>query len=337
MFSLDVSIWNATDIVVATEGPVVNGVLTVLQTWKGPLSPGDTLNIEELREFADEDSRTVKHPFGLGSTKDPGPLVVLSGQRMVLFLKRDAWKVAARLPSASLQWESTASWGGIKVSVAWIEDDVAYYFSQGPVTIGPAVLYRSSSTEEVMRKRVRELAPIRKSLDNIAALPRAQDRAEQVVPYIKSNNRLASREAFDILSDAKKPALPYLRRMLVDNTYERYREKILKAMVVAGGASVAPDFVTLIEQELAYWQMVAPTLPVGWWNDNGVGRAELRYRYGQVLHVLHALRELKYEPSREAVTALRDYWRSVPQLVEIEQILESSDAVLRSLDRPAKK
>lgn len=50
-FMPEESSWRATDIVVVTEGKEIDGVVQVIETWKGELKPGSTLTIPELAEF----------------------------------------------------------------------------------------------------------------------------------------------------------------------------------------------------------------------------------------------------------------------------------------------
>src|SRR5215470_6273267 len=62
-FNLDYCSWHATHIVVATEGDEIDVRLTVLESWEGDLSPGETIYITELASFKSEESRTVKSVF----------------------------------------------------------------------------------------------------------------------------------------------------------------------------------------------------------------------------------------------------------------------------------
>jgi hypothetical protein len=67
---LDLSAWEATDIVVATEAGLAEGKLSVLEAWKGGLVAKDALVIPELRRFADEGSRTIKPDPWLSKKED---------------------------------------------------------------------------------------------------------------------------------------------------------------------------------------------------------------------------------------------------------------------------
>ncbi|MCD6051618.1 MAG: hypothetical protein K0Q55_3027, partial [Verrucomicrobia bacterium] len=78
-FRLESSAWRATDIVVVTEGDLIDGNLDVLETWKGTLSPGAVLSLKELGKFATEESRTVKPPWRRSKEEAAVPPVIVSG------------------------------------------------------------------------------------------------------------------------------------------------------------------------------------------------------------------------------------------------------------------
>jgi hypothetical protein len=113
-FSLESCAWFATHVVVATEGEKIDGVLTVLESWKGDLTPGDAVSLPDLAAFNPEASRVVKRPF---SNRDAEPRHV-TGDRMILFLKE---KPLAN-GDGGRAWEPAAR-GGVDVSVLWVEGD----------------------------------------------------------------------------------------------------------------------------------------------------------------------------------------------------------------------
>src|SRR6185369_10112108 len=86
-FGLEGNTWNATHIVVVTEGKTIDGIFRVLESWKGDLNPGDTIKVPELASFKAESSRTVSDPWYQKPGTNPG--LVVTGDRMVLFLKND--------------------------------------------------------------------------------------------------------------------------------------------------------------------------------------------------------------------------------------------------------
>ena len=91
-----------------------------------------------------------------------------------------------------------------------------------------------------------------------------------------------------------------------------------------------------MERELAFWKKAGPQLPKGWWSGGGLPWAEverLRDRYSVTLEAVQGIGETRHAGGREAVTALRRFWKSLPQLCEIEQLAEECDRVLSALDK----
>jgi hypothetical protein len=58
-FSLEGCAWGATHIAVVTEGKRIDGILQVLESWKGGLKKGEVLTIPELAQFAPESQRVI--------------------------------------------------------------------------------------------------------------------------------------------------------------------------------------------------------------------------------------------------------------------------------------
>src|SRR4030095_3388719 len=83
-FQLEDNTWNATHIVVATEGKTIDGVFRVLESWKGDLNPGDSIKIPELASFKPASSRTVSDPWYQKPGTNQG--LVVTGARMGRFV-----------------------------------------------------------------------------------------------------------------------------------------------------------------------------------------------------------------------------------------------------------
>ena len=141
-------------------------------------------------------------------------------------------------------------------------------------------------------------------------------------------------KAYEIMVGCKKSAVPILRKMLQDEPTSG--AGIIDALAAAGGSDVAPEFVQILEHETAFWKSKAPSLQKGWWNGHGLQWSEvepLRDRYSRVCSVLRGLREMKYQGSQKAVQALRDYWRSTPQLDdEVSDVSRTCEDILQALD-----
>ncbi len=142
-FSLEECVKNATHIVVVTEGENIDGIVEVMESWKGDLKKGDSLNIPELAEFADKDSREINKRGEM----TPTSLTHVSGDRMILFVKQ-------QIIAGEKKWEAAVKWGGMQVSTAWIEDGKVYAFIQ-VVNPGDSVLVNYwLATEAELKARV---------------------------------------------------------------------------------------------------------------------------------------------------------------------------------------
>src|SRR5215208_5414545 len=56
---------HASQVVVVTEGNSIDGQLTVLESWKGNLKPGDKLSFPELQSFQAKSARLVKYDISI--------------------------------------------------------------------------------------------------------------------------------------------------------------------------------------------------------------------------------------------------------------------------------
>ena len=331
---MDSSAWKATDIVVATEYGLADGKLSVLEAWKGSLVAKDALVVPELRRFADAENRIVKSDH-LVPKKEGTPPVVVSGKRMILFLKR-ASSQPANQETVRIHWEPVNGFGGFEVSVVWIKEESAYTFVQ-EMNPGPSQLTSIDYSETKMKKRVVEVVRLQESLATIAAIPATEERADKAAPYVRAQNYFACKEAYRILAGCGASAVPVLRKMLQNEPTGG--SATIDALAAAGGSAVAPEFVQILDSESAFWRARAPTLEKGWWNGAGLRWSEvepLRDRYCMVLSVLGGLGQMKFEGSRKSVQAFRDYWRSLPQLDDksgLTQMSQACDEVLKALDQ----
>ncbi|HDZ39334.1 MAG TPA: hypothetical protein ENH62_13830 [Marinobacter sp.] len=336
-FSLNHSTWHATDIVVASEGDTVDGTVSVLEVWKGRLAPGKVLSIPALARFAKKETRTVKPGWIPVPRDDKATPVVLSGRRMVLFLKRATPVAAKGKQPEPVRWAPTSLFGGMHVSVVWIERGKTYSFVQ-IMNPGPSMLTGGRRSEKEMKKSVSLIMQTQQALASIAAVADPRKRARDATKYVRSDDYRARQAAFGILAGCKTAAVPILRSLLADESNADRYGGIVDALAVAGGSALGQDFTDRVEKELTFWKARAPSLKVGWWNGTGLewkDAVALRNRYSKILHVLYALRKMRHEGARKPVRAFRDYWRSLPQLEGksgLSQMSETCDAVLKSLD-----
>ena len=89
MIDMESCVRDATHVVVVTEGDRIDGHVIVLESWRGDLKPGDSLDIPVLAKFKSKKSRHIECEdcFGyLGKCLDATPKFV-SGSRIILFLQ----------------------------------------------------------------------------------------------------------------------------------------------------------------------------------------------------------------------------------------------------------
>lgn len=336
-FSLEYSAWHASDIVVVARGAEPGGKVTVLETWKGSLSKGDSLTVPGLPEGEPEVSQM---PFG---GKEPA-VTAVSGQRMILFLVRQATNPKAPADAggadkpSQVAWGSADLFGGMNVSMVWVEKGQVYNFSQikNP---GPSLLVARNQTEEQFKKQVDAVLADQIKVQKVLAIKDPSERARTLKPMAAGVNTDLQQAAMNGVAACGKQGLPVLREMLADDAY--YQSCVVNSLVKALGDEAGPELTAILKQDLEYWRKLGPTLPVGWWNANARGNSgqTLIYqnRYGRLYTCLCSLRALKYAEAAEVVTALRDFWRSLPQLEDksgLNQISQECDAVLKAILPP---
>lgn len=341
-FDLETCSWNATHIVVVTEGKTIDGVFRVLESWKGDLYSGDTIKVPELASFKAPSSRAVSDAWYEEQKNNQGLFV--TGERMVLFLKKVSSGSTSEAgdsgppSSASIRWKSSSFYDEMNVSVVWIETEKAFGFVQ-VMNPGPSLLISLGLSEEELKNRALDIKDIQGSFLQTAAIADPAKRSEALASFVHHSLHQARGAALEALGRSGKPALPVLRRMLADDSLLDIHPELIDVLAEVGKDDVGPDLTELIEKGLEFWRQTGPVLKKGWWNGKGFDSWEdavpLRDRYSEVYSALLALRRRPYRESETIVIQFRDFWRSLPQLEEIgsDQMTQACDEVLRELDR----
>jgi hypothetical protein len=318
-FSLDYCSWNATHIVVATEGDEIDGNLTVLESLKGDLNYSETVFIQELAAFKSESLRQVKE----WNSEKPSTSKSVSGGKLILFLKKN--------PNSKELWQSADLLGDFTVSVVWIENTETFAFIQ-TVNPGSSILVEYGQTETGIRNRIYEITGLENSLDSVLKIEDKTKRAEQLERFANSDFFPAREKAFEEFEKCGKSALPVLRKMLKDESLLKIHGDVIKTLRVVGGREVGNELTEIVKQEMNFWKETAPKLEVGWWNQINEPQTEtLRNRYSKVLEAIYQLKELKFKNCRKIVTQFRNFWRSLPQLEDqsgLDQMSEECDKLL---------
>lgn len=331
-FNQDGCAWRATHIVVVTEGDKIDGVVEVLESWKGDLKKGDRITVPELAAFAPEKERAVNY---LLIEKTPVDSVRVTCSRMVLFLTKV--EKATKGLQRNEVWRPVADWGGIKVSAAWIEAGRVYAFAQ-QINPGSSRLIPWGITEHELRTGVERVLQTRVTLSKALAGPDADKSAEAVLQFLRRTESSYLRFlALEVVGDSGEVGRRSLRRVLGEAALERQHGEAVWAMRKLPAAVAGSELTTVVTEELAYWRKAGPGLKKGWWDGVEMKADEterLRNRYGRAYEALLGLEVLHPAGCRDVVTAFRDYWKSLPQLGgELVQMTHACDSVLESLRR----
>jgi hypothetical protein len=158
----------ATHIVKADEGQEIDGVVRVIESWKGDLEKGVTITIPELLAFNNTESRTIDTTWL--RNKDEFPRI-LSGLQMILFLKElpqrsiEADEIHSNNEGVKVQWAPASL--AMQVSSAWIEDEQTFAYVQvrdsGPSILVPlasptGTLMKEQEMKELVKNLIEECA-----------------------------------------------------------------------------------------------------------------------------------------------------------------------------------
>ncbi|MBX3469518.1 MAG: hypothetical protein KF878_21800 [Planctomycetes bacterium] len=321
-FDLDVNAWRATDVVVVSEGAVIDGKVVVAEVWRGELAAGVELEFSDLAVFAPPERRDLTDLWW-GHGRSSPPVREVTGARMVLFLVRDG-----------------ASWRGVRadapgragpISVAWIEEGEAYVLRQ---VVNPGGLYLvREASERAMRTRVEELTPLRQAYLDTIALDDPVRRVDALARFLDVT--LARSDAIEALAACGEAAAPLLRDVvLAGEPREPFWEGMI-ALLRAGGAAALHDFAQLLDREADFWATEARWLEDGWWGGDGLAwdqaqRLRRRYRLADdALRVLHGRPD---ELLRGPIGRLRRAWEGVPGAPS-QSLRAACDRLVDALDR----
>ena len=321
-FSLDYCAWNATHIVIATEGEEIDGNFAVLESLKGDLGFGESISIQELSNFNSESSRQVKQSY----SETPIASKYVTGAKMILFLRKN--------PTSKAIWESADFYKDFKVSVIWIEGEKTFAFIQ-TMNPGDSILVEFGKTEIEIRSRIFEINEIENSLNDVLKIENKTERAEELQDFVASDFYLAQKKAFDELKKCGENALPVLRKILKDQSLLEIHPDAIETLAMVGGKKVGNELTEIVKEEMSFWKETAPKLSEGWWNDiNNPDTEILRNRYSKVLEAIYQLKNIKFRNCKKVVTQFRDFWRSLPQLEDkggLNQMSEECDKLLQEL------
>jgi hypothetical protein len=338
-FALDNCTWRATHIVMVEVTPM-DGVFSVVESWKGELQPGERITVPELKPVPGAmpiplyPRRTDFAPDQSGISEQIPRL--LAGSRMIVFLKREEGSVASSTPAnteSGERWRPADFFGEMKTSVVWIDAGQLYSFQQ-VMNPGPSILTARDTSLQEMKDRVKGINRIQQELAKVISIEDGSARAESLKPYVRSEVNEARQVALNELGKCGPLALRTIRGMLDHPAFADEAAELVKALVEAGGEAVGEELNGRLQQELAFWQATAPSLPQGWWNQGATPHAPLRERYVQTFQLIVGLERMHYTPALATATHLGNFWRSLPQLNDpsgLNQMAEECDKLIDHL------
>ena len=157
--------WDATHIVVVSEGEIIDGVVEVLESWKGDLKNGDVITVPELSAFAPLEKRLIAETLDeqhYHNRVAPNRPTHVTCSRMVLFLvKKEETNGAGTLKVTWLP--ANLHWKQMDVSMLWVERGRVFGFVQQE-NPGPSELIPFDETERELHEEVANVIKVQTAL-----------------------------------------------------------------------------------------------------------------------------------------------------------------------------
>jgi hypothetical protein len=331
-FYLNACSWNATEILVVTPTGFA-GTFRVIETIKGDLEPGKTLELSgltssqsvtaKLRELLKEED--FNHPF-----EDLPPIGL--GDRLIVFLRRPGafpeYVPRPDLPIDTNGWQRANHMGDLRASAVWIQDGITYGFLQTN-NPGPTQLAMLRMSEDELRQGIQSVLRSRDASDKAVATADPVERSRQLAALVRSGNEIARMSALQKLQQGGVPEANALLDLLSDQTLLGWHQDMIGALV---GKRVADaTFGEFLSDETVYWSRACRTLNPGWWNGARYPDVETpRGHYTRANSLLKAIRELRLSAAMPVVRDFAAIWNTCPPLEAREKANQITDE-LKSL------
>lgn len=321
-FDLDPCSWNATHIALV-QTTANEGVFSVVESWKGDLKPGESLELPELKPNKNAvPISSYPKPVGfdledrMGITEQIPRQPV--GSQMILFLKEQ--KVSGA--GAPAKWGPASAWGGMKVSVLWIDGGKAFCFQQWE-NPGPSALSQCgrwplrSSDAALFTARIQEVLQAQRDLTETLELKDVGVRAERLGRIALDDVYPAQKEAIDALGKAGTVALPEILQVM-DKPPGRFYDgdALIRVFVEAAGKDSGRQLHARLQQDVIYWETVGPTLTQGWLGQLIEVGSPLFVKFNETSLLVRELDKEHYAPAAQTAAELRDFWASQPLLYD---------------------
>lgn len=332
-FLLDPCTWNATHVVVVTEGDKIDGVVTVLESWKGDLKKGEKLTVPGLAEFASKENRAIGGNFDHPSENHPSHI---SCSRIVVFLIREK-KNGAAGKSSDTTWKPAATWGGLKpmqMSAAWIEEGKVYAFF-GEYKLSPAGM-----TEREMKTKADQILGMQDELRQ-AVTQRSTVRIDKAIKTIlkgdiratlndyTGHNPLVGDAALKEVAGAGKPGEEISRSLLNDYSLYAFHSSIFSAMSQAGLSFTGAQLVQMLDKDTLFWKKQATQLKDGWWNTFALTSAAdvmgLVSRFGLTMDTVKSVGSSRHPEAKKSLQRFEKLFLATPQIDKFPMTLSDGE------------
>ena len=320
-FSLDECSWNATHIALV-QTTANDVVFSVVESWKGDLKPGDSLELSELKpaenavpitSYAKSGGSTLQDEFGI-SEQIPRQAI---GSRMILFLKKQEGGGIG----TTVKWEPASAWGGMKVSALWIDGGKAFCFQQW-MNPGPSALSQCerwpvrSSDVAIFTVRIREVLQTQRDLVETLALKNVDGRAERLGRIALGDVYEAQKEAIGALGRAGTVALPEILQVMDKPPGFYDGDALMRMFVEAAGKDSGRQLHARLQEDVIYWKTVGSTLTQNWLGQLIVVGSPLFVKFQETSLLIRELDREHYAPAAQTIAELRNFWVSQPQLYD---------------------
>jgi len=350
VFSAERCAWHASDVVLVRLKNDLKGEFEVIDTWKGKLNKGVTIHIPYIsnihQAFEEKDVSNIRKGF-----YHPGLPDSIDGRRMILFLygsEKTGWMPAAidkRINFSQYQEDSILVMRAfMKISVAWIVNNVVYAFKQnmnpGPLEFSGLYYIKNKSyfttmdkdswayyTEKDFKKLVYDLSNIQIHLEKVKEIPGLKERADSTIQFFNLHNSAyemaTSDDVLAILASCGVDALPAMNSLLQDTANKYLPSIILWRYSQIGGAKTEPVLINIVTQELNF-RKSKPAM-----NDFNF----INHKTEIMFYALYGLGALPYpgcKDCKKIVREILDFWLANPYLGKQKEINDICTHILNT-------
>ena len=355
-YFIEESTWEATDIVLLTEGSKINGLVNVVETWRGQLEVGEKLQIPDFEKISSEEFREIYGGFAVSDKSKAYPLTA-SGMHMILFLKDlppselnyiesdEGFSNNNFTPTPLLKLDSSkgtltpALPYGIDHNIVWIEKDSAFCVGVIRIQWKSRIQPSSLETEAGVKSYVQKLNNYKDLLASAKNEPIPSKRLSKLIPLVRSDSRHLNEMARDLLATCGPEAITVLHELFKSETGQGAYQAV-QVLLKIKEARPGKIYLNWLKDELEYWAKEESHLEVGWWDNytlESEKRSILKQRYDRMQALLQANktyhRSQRKSPA-QLIISFSKYWDSLPtnqDVTQFERISHACNVILNSL------